>query len=316
MKKIVLCIPTLNPGDYAVKMVNALSIQSRRPDHILIIDSSSNDGSIIAYKELNAKIIEIDRNSFDHGATRNIAFDQYQADYFLFMTQDAILENSASIQELASILDSIESCGVVFGRQTPHAGAGDFASHARLYNYPDCDNALIKSIEDIPRLGIKTAFCSNSFAMYRFDAMKEINFFEEGTLFAEDSIAAAKLLIRRWSVGYAPKALVQHSHEYSLVEEFRRYFDVGAFHALNPWFIKFLGRAEGEGKKFVSSEYRYLKNLGRFFPGIRVVFRNGCRWLGYKFGLIHKFFPIKALQLMSMNKSYWKKAGVTRAYGR
>ncbi len=39
-----------------------------------------------------------------------------------------------------------------------------------------------------------------------------------------------------------------------LVQEMKRYFDMGVFHASEPWIRQELGGAEGEGLKFVVSE--------------------------------------------------------------
>ncbi|BBI49658.1 hypothetical protein HORIV_20790 [Vreelandella olivaria] len=56
-----------------------------------------------------------------------------------------------------------------FGRQLPHPDASPIAAHARYFNYPD--ESRVVATADIPRLGIKTAFLSNSFAAYRREAL-------------------------------------------------------------------------------------------------------------------------------------------------
>jgi rhamnosyltransferase len=68
-----------------------------------------------------------------------------------------------------------------------------------------------------------------------------------------------------------------------------------------------LGNAGHEGKRFVKAEYLFLKSEGVIFPLIRVIIRNGIRWLGYKFGQKYKFFPKKILKYISMNKSFWDR---------
>ena len=104
-----------------------------------------------------------------------------------------------------------------------------------------------------------------------------------------------------------PYSITVHSHNYTYIQEFSRYFDVGAFHGLNPWFIGMLGNAGGEGKRFVKSEYFFLKSEGVIFPLPRVIIRNGIRWLGYKLGQKYKIFPKKIIKLFSMNKSFWDR---------
>jgi len=271
-----------------------------------VLDSASTDGSVDLFKEISAKIILVNRADFDHGGTRNLAFQKSTADVCVFLTQDAIPTNSYAIENLVRALSENPSCALVYGRQAPAVGAGVFARHARLFNYPEGDGVVLKSQEDVPRLGIKAAFCSNSFAAYRRSAMEQIGFFSVNTLFAEDSIAAAKFLQLGWLIGYVPQAVVTHSHDYSLRQDFCRYFDVGAFHSMNQWYMDFLGKAEGEGKRFVRSEYSYLKQQGITLPLLRVIFRNGVRWLGYKVGRLHKFLPLALKLSLSPNKAFWK----------
>lgn len=304
--KVTICIPTLNPGELARHMVDALKQQTLHPQEVLVIDSASNDGSIQVFEEINATVITISRADFDHGRTRNIAFQKTVADIYVFLTQDAIPVDSNAIENLVLALNSNANCSLVYGRQVPSSAAGVFARHARLFNYPAGDGVILKSKEDVPRLGIKTAFCSNSFSAYRRLAMEQIGYFSVNTLFAEDSIAAASLLQKGWAIGYVPQAMVIHSHDYSLAQDFCRYFDVGAFHSMNRWYMDFLGRAEGEGKRFVRSEYNYLKQEGVSLPLLRVVFRNGIRWLGYKVGRLHNHLPLEMCRRISPNKAFWK----------
>lgn len=311
--KITLCIPTLNPGNLAQQMVNALKAQTLQPDEILVIDSASTDGSIATYNGVGARIMPILRKDFDHGGTRNLAFKSSAADIYIFMTQDAIPVDTRALELIVEALSVNERCGLVYGRQSPSQDAGIFAKHARLYNYPAGESTLLKSAADVPRLGIKTAFCSDSFAAYRRSAMEQIGFFSDNTLFAEDSIAAAMLLQRGWQIGYVANAIVTHSHDYSLKQDFCRYFDVGAFHSLNKWYMDFLGKAEGEGMRFVRSEYNYLKQEGVCCAAFKVVLRNAVRWAGYRVGRSHKQIPPQIKLKLTTNRAYWLRNSVSHS---
>lgn len=303
--RVSLCIPTLNPGNFSRFLVDALKQQTLKPDEILIIDSASDDGSIQIFEEINANIISINRADFDHGGTRNLAFQRSVADIYIFLTQDAIPADSFAIENLVCALSENPNCALVYGRQAPSSQANAFARHARLFNYPIGNEILLKNKEDVSKLGIKTAFCSNSFAAYRRLAIEDIGFFSDNTLFAEDSIAAAKLLQKGWSIAYVPQSVVIHSHDYTLIQDFRRYFDVGAFHSMNLWYMDFLGKAEGEGMRFVRSEYEYIKQAGITLPLFRLIIRNGARWLGYKIGRLQKYVPISICRYISFNKAFW-----------
>ncbi len=131
--KLTVLIPTLNPGNYACSLVNALKLQTLQPNEILVIDSASTDGSIQAFEQIGARIIPINRAEFDHGGTRNLAFQKSIADVYVFLTQDAIPTDSHAIENLVRALSENPSCALVYGRQAPSTSAGVFAQHARLF---------------------------------------------------------------------------------------------------------------------------------------------------------------------------------------
>lgn len=304
--KSVVCIPTLNPGELAAKMAAALAEQTLPLDAVLILDSASTDGSLAAYGSIpNVTVVPIQRGDFDHAKTRNLAFSLVPADVYVFLTQDAIPVNRYALDSLVGALSDHPECGMVYGRQVPAASAGFLAQHARIFNYPLGSDVVLKGREDIPRLGLKAAFCSNSFAAYRREAMEQIGFFSVPTLFAEDSIAATRMFQRDWKIAYVPMAQVEHSHDYSALQDFRRYFDVGSFHQMNPWYMEFLGGAEGEGLRFVKSEYRFLSERRQPLPAFNTILRNAIRWLGYRMGRVYQYLPLFLRLKMTTNRAFW-----------
>ncbi|BBM05676.1 hypothetical protein HAALTHF_27910n [Vreelandella aquamarina] len=86
---------------------------------------------------------------------------------------------------------------------------------------------------------------SNSFAAYRREALLAAGGFPEGTILSEDMMAGARLLQQGWKLAYCADACVQHSHNYTLAAEFKRYFDIGVFHHREQWLLAWLGKAEG-----------------------------------------------------------------------
>lgn len=280
-------------------------MQTLQPNHILIVDSGSTDGSIGQFQKINAEVLQIPKVEFDHGGTRNIAFKRFHSDFYLFLTQDAIPKDQFSFENLLKPLLENRECGASYGRQVPSEDANVFAEHARLFNYPPGDKPVFKSLRSIDQYGIKTVFCSNSFAAYRRSAMDEIGYFPDCTLFAEDSLAVAKMINLGWEVAYVPTAEVIHSHNYSTSQEFSRYFDVGAFHSFNSWLLERYKGASGEGLKFVMSEYQYLKRAQIKYAFPVVIFKNFLRYSAYQVGRVQRFIPWIVKIKISTNKSYW-----------
>jgi rhamnosyltransferase len=113
---------------------------------------------------------------------------------------------------------------------------------------------------------LKTVFTSNSFAAYRISTFIELEGFPDSTILSEDMFFAAKSVMAGYSVAYVSDAIVRHSHNYSTLEEFKRYFDIGVFQTDEPWIKQNFGGAGGEGKNsFYLRLYIYLKIILRIF---------------------------------------------------
>lgn len=298
---VAICVPTLNAGERWREWLACVT--TLFPDvTLLVVDSTSTDQTAYEAEAAGATVRVIDRATFDHGATRNQALQWLEQDIIVFMTQDALLETPDSVTKLIDAFDD-PRVGAAYGRQLPHKEATPIAAHARLFNYPA--RSYVVSSDDIASKGIKTAFLSNSFAAYRRKALMEAGGFPHKTILSEDMIAGARLLQQGWKIAYQANACVYHSHNYSLLQEFRRYFDIGVLHHREQWLLKWLGRAEGEGARFVRSEIRYLMRHAPWYlpeAGIRTV----LKYLGYRFGGCESHLPDAIKKRFSMHKRYWQ----------
>jgi len=302
--KTILCVPTLNAGFMAPEFLKNLNNQTYSVEKVMIIDSSSIDNTIDVFNHCGCSAYVIPRSSFNHGATRQLALNLCpDAEILIYMTQDSILASPDSVKNILTPFKD-EKVGAVCGRQIPYPDASPIAAHARLFNYQAVSS--VKSKDDIKRIGIKAAFLSNSFAAYRRTALMDVGGFPSNIIFGEDTYVAARMLLAGWKVAYAAEASCYHSHNYSIVEEFRRYFDIGIFHSQEKWFIDLLGKAEGEGKKFVLSEFKYLlKKAPWLIPS--AMLRTLVKLMGYKLGQMEHKLPSQIVKRLSMNKGYWMK---------
>jgi rhamnosyltransferase len=299
--KIACIIPTHNGGVRFPLLLNSLKLQSISFD-LFIVDSDSRDGTNTLAKSSGISVIDISPSQFNHGGTRQMMVNNNPGyDIYVFLTQDAILIGKDAISSLiAPFSDS--TIGAVCGRQIPHLNATAMAQHARFFNYPD--HIEIKSQADIPVLGIKTAFMSNSFAAYRGNALNEVGGFPSHVIFAEDMYVTAKMLMSGWKVAYTGNAKCYHSHNYALTEEFKRYFDMGVFHAREPWIRDNFGGAGSEGIRYIKSELRFL-GLRRMHLWIPVIIRNAIKLFGYKLGQKEAKLPLWLKRKFGMHARYW-----------
>ena len=305
-KSISIIIPTYNAEKYMSRLLLSLNIQTIENKEILVIDSSSKDNTVQIAEALGANVIVIPKEEFDHGTTRTAAARKAKGDIFVFMTQDALPFDKYSIENLIKPFFENKKVGVVYGRQLPHKNARPFAAHLRLFNYPS--NSHLYSIKDKEQHGLKTCFCSNSFAAYRKSALEEIGWFKNGLIVGEDSYATARMLMKNYLIAYASDAKVYHSHNYTVKQEFERYFDVGVFHSREKWLIEEFGKASGEGIKYILSEANFLLNKRYYYLAHEFFIRNSMKFIGYKLGLKHKKLPIWLVKKLSMHKNWWEKA--------
>lgn len=296
----VVCIPTLNAGSDWTQFLAHFK-RNTQGSRLVVVDSASDDETAELARLAGADVWEIKRGDFDHGATRDWALRHLHYDIVVFMTQDALPTGPDSVVRLVSAFDDPD-VGAVFGRQLPHSDATPIAAHARLFNYPE--ESRVVSQADIPRLGIKTAFLSNSFAAYRREALIGAGGFPAQVILGEDMIAGARLLQTGWKLAYCAEATVNHSHNYSLGEEFRRYFDIGVMHARERWLIELLGQAEGEGGRFLRSEFRFLwRQAPALLPQAFV--RNALKYLGYRLGRAERHLALALKRRCSMHTHFW-----------
>ena len=276
-----VCVPTLNAQDTWDEFSAALKSQTIRPKEVLIIDSSSSDGTAEKALADGFRVVKISRSEFRHGATRQLALEVgAKCDLLVFLTQDAILANRGALATLLKMFED-PKVGAAYGRQLPRKGAGPIEAHARLFNYPPLSNT--RSKETISSLGFKTIFFSNSFGAYRLQALKDVGGFQSELEFGEDTVAAARLILAGWKIAYVAEAQVFHSHELSWKEEFRRYQKVGELHSQQGWLLDHFGGATGEGSRFILSELRLLIRTAPLSIPISLL-RAGCKYFGYKRG--------------------------------
>lgn len=306
--RIACIIPTYNGRVDLARLLDSLDGQTAQFD-LYIVDSSSTDGTLELALARVENVTTIPSSQFNHGGTRQMMVRQNsEYDIYVFMTQDAYLEDSNAIEKLISHFAN-DKVGAVCGRQLPHLDASLMAQHARLFNYPA--TSLIKSFEHAPEYGLKTAFMSNSFAAYRGRALNDAGGFPEHVIFAEDMFVTAKMLMMGWHVAYAGDASCRHSHNYTVAEEFRRYFDMGVFHAREPWIRQGFGGAGGEGLRYVKSEIKFL-GFSNFHLWWSAILRNVCKLTAYKLGQREQNLTIRLKRKLGMYKGFWNSRYATK----
>jgi rhamnosyltransferase len=300
MNRLIL-VPTLNAALDWSRFTSSL-LEAVLPEHVLILDSSSTDGTPELARAAGLRVHIIAREEFNHGGTRQLGIEILSgAEILVFLTQDAVLANS---QAIAVLLESFADPNVAaaFGRQLPRPGATPIEAHARFFNYPP--QSSVRTLASREQMGIKSIFISNSFAAYRREALLAVGGFPKNVIFGEDTIVAARLLHSGWKIAYVAEAQVYHSHSYTWTQDFKRYFDIGVLHVRENWILQEFGDAGGEGARFVRSELRYLWPQHWWLIPSALI-RTALKLLGYRLGKIENRFSLGLKRKLSMHARFW-----------
>ncbi|QOZ81943.1 MULTISPECIES: glycosyltransferase family 2 protein [Chromobacterium] len=304
MSRTALILPVRNAGRHLDRLLPALAAQSLRPDEWLALDSESSDGSRARLLAAGASVVPVRAADFNHGGTRRLASELTDAKVLIYLTQDAIPAGPDALRRLRDALLAEDDIGVAYGRQLPQPDAGLLGAHARRFNYPPFSRT--KRLADAAELGIKTCFSSDSFAAYRREALREVGGFPSDVIGSEDAHVAGRMLLAGWAVRYEAAACVHHSHDYGLLEEMRRYFDIGVFYGRERWIAERFGRAGAEGRRFLRSELETVRRAGQPWRQSEVLLRCALKLAGYRLGHVERWLPRAFKRRLSMFPAYWK----------
>ncbi len=301
-------IPVYKPSEKLIRLLERLKAQTYPPGRIILINTEQKyfDAFIAGtdFKERFKDVLvkHITQEEFDHGGTRNYGVSLSQSPFFVMMTDDAVPADDEMLGELLKPFKN-EKVGMTYARQLAGKESGVIESYTRIFNYPR--ESCVKSAENLKTMGIKTFFASNVCAAYRRDIFDELKGFTSHTIFNEDMIYARGLINAGYSIAYAAKAQVEHSHNYSGPGQFRRNFDLGVSHADHPEVFAGLS-TESEGLRLVKKTCGHLCRQRKPWLIVKLFWQSGCKYGGYFLGKRYKSLPKGLVRRFSMNKGYWK----------
>lgn len=300
---VTVIIPTYKPDGTFQKLIEKLKTQTYPIKKILILNTEVKYWKKDWIKGIpQAEVHHITKEEFDHGKTRAMGAAMAETDLLVFFTQDAVPANNKVIEVLVNSFAD-DSIGAAYGRQLPAADCKFIEQYTRGFNYPE--NSRVKRKADLPKLGIKTYFCSNVCAAYRRCVYEKLGGFVTKTIFNEDMILAAQMIQAGYGVAYAARAEVIHSHNYSYFQQFQRNFDLAVSQADHPEIFAQIS-SESEGMRLVKQTASYLLKQKKPWLIPDLVLISGFKFLGYKAGQNYQKLPKGLVKKFTMNPSYWK----------
>jgi glycosyltransferase involved in cell wall biosynthesis len=306
---ISLIIPVKDGGEDLRRCLDGIARQQQdEPVELLIVDNASSDGSVELARSRGARVFEIGRTDFRHGATRNLAAQEAQGDLLVFTTQDAYAPADDWLARLTSPLRSDDELAGVYGRQVPHDGASPPERFFLDFLYGP--EPRIQRAAGADDLSLKTTLFSNVNSAIRRHVWERFPFADD-LFFAEDQDWARRVLLAGYGIAYEPHAVVRHSHAYTVRTALKRFFDTGAsaergFLAGGSASSSALRR---EALRYAREELAWLSRTGRrrWIPYATAY--ELAKFLGLQLGARHRRLPVWAKRRLSFYPEYWREHG-------
>ncbi len=270
---------------------------------VLVVNSSSDDGTVERARELGAETWVVARAAFNHGLTREAARRRLGVDIAVMMTPDAYPASPDFLETLVAPIVS-GAAAVSYARQVAAPDADPIARFGRRFNYPA--ESHCRAIVDWHRYGAYTHFCSNACAAWSCAALDRIGGFRP-TLVSEETIAAAELLLRGEAIAYVAEAVVSHTHPTRLADSFRRQFDIGYTREAFRHLLLAREPDEKRGRRYVAG---LLRTLAAERPTLLpyALLDTAARLAGYRLGRLGARLPDGIARHLSGQDFYWGSA--------
>ena len=301
--EVDVLIPVYRPDGKLTELLKRLKMQNY-PIHRVILMNTEEKHFPTELTGIwdRVEVYHLAKEEFDHGGTRDRGVRMSTADLVVCMTQDAMPADETLIEELVKPFDDSE-VWAAYARQLPNEDCREVEKYTRSFNYPE--QSMVKTKEDLDRLGIKTFFCSNVCAAWRREKYLELGGFVKHTIFNEDMILAGTMIKQGGKIAYCAKAKVIHSHNYSAFQQFHRNFDLAVSQTMYPEVFGGI-RSESEGIKLVKKSLSYCIKTGKPWLMIQVVTQSAGKLLGYKMGQRYRSLPMWLILRCTMSPSFWR----------
>lgn len=296
--KVSVLLLTKNAGKMFNDLLAALVRQELDcPYEIIMIDSSSTDDTVKNASRYDIKIYQIPAANFGHGKTRNLAARLAKGEIVVYLTQDAIPNNTKWLQNLTERLEKSGAVGC-FGRQIPRPGTLPPDRYSYSMDYPDYDFMINKESAS----GRSVIFSDVNSALKKSVLLRYP--YQDEILVSEDVYWANLVMNKGFAIAYSSSGAVIHSHVYKIADIFRINFDQGVGYSQSQAQATSLGGTSM--KRFAAKiHHLYTSRHWKWIP--YVFFVDALRFLAVFLGEHHKYLPLWLKRRLGKLHFYWSR---------
>jgi rhamnosyltransferase len=233
--RVSIVVPTRNGGARFLALLQRLARQEFDGGfELVVVDSSSSDGTADAAQRAGARVLRIDVREFNHGRSRNRGIELATGERVVLLVQDALPTGEHFVAALSAALDDPRIDGA-YARQVPRPGQDPLIA-ARLRGWSAARNErsvsrLSDGVPEAARAAFERLAPMERYRACAFDDVaaclrrarwQEIPLPERN--FGEDVAWARAVLLAGGAIAFEPRACVEHSHPISIAGEFARIY--------------------------------------------------------------------------------------------
>lgn len=287
---ISVVIPVKNGGADLVRCLDGIARQDvGEPVEVVVVDSGSIDGSVARAQDFGAVVHEIPAAEFGHGRTRNLGVGLASGDLVVFTSQDAVAADEHWLARLATAARRSAAVAGAYGRQLPHPGARP--PEVFFLDFMYGPSGRTQRLAPGDELSYESTLFSNVNAAIPRAVLERFPFRDDLSM-SEDQEWSRRVLREGYELVYEPRAVVRHSHRYTIASAFRRFFDSGVS-AEHSYVEGEASRAalRRAGRRYAREELRWLWRSGRrrWIP-YTIAYELG-KYAGLQLGLHHDRLP-------------------------
>ena len=304
---ISVVIPVKNGGLDLVRCLEAIAGQQVEDDvEVVVVDSGSTDGSARRACRHGAVVLEIPPEEFDHGGARMLGVRAASGDVLVFTSQDAYADDEHWLARLVAPLGG-ENVAGVYGRQLAHIDANPSERYFLDFLYGAAPRR--QRLVDPTRLSFHSTLFSNVNAAVARDVLERYPLADD-VLMSEDQEWSRRVLLDGLEIVYEPRAAVRHSHAYTAVSAFRRFFDSGA--SAGRSYVNDAGESRAAlrraGARYAFGELGWLWRTRQLDWLPYAVVYESAKFAGLQLGLRHRRLPLSVKRRLSALPGAWVDA--------
>lgn len=295
-----IIILTKNGAEHFRALLEGLYAQKGiESSEVIVIDSGSTDPTLEIAAAFPVRLVQIPAHEFGHGRTRNLGARMARGTFLVFLPQDATPIGSDWLENLLQPFGDPSVAGA-FGKQVPRANTNPMERYFLERTYHD--QSLIKRQDSLESASLAHSFFSTVSGAMRASSWERLPF-REDIIMSEDQAWARDAMQAGYAIAYQPSARVFHSHNYSVIDTFRRNFDSG--YSVRQIFDGKTGISALEALGYLAKEAFFVAKAGPTRARMTFVPYEIARHVGFWLGLNAYRLPVAFCKRCSKLGYFW-----------